>query len=148
MFNNISWSEYLTVITVFGLIYYAYVLLVYYRGDLHSRLASNNSLSPAGNFQSMPSSNQALKNAGDNEEELLPAVQSLTDEIMAFLEQAGIAGALKPEIIFALQQISKKYESLKNTSYQNAVNSLLQFECESKCNIHLDEAEMKQVWMG
>ena len=136
MVNNISWGSYWFVLFIAVIIYYAYVSLVYYRGDLRKLLNGKSNLLPAGDFHSE-----------SNDEQLLPVVQLLTDEVTAYLEQASYADALKPEIIFALQQITKKYESVKTSPYQNAVNSLLQSECGSKCAVHLSEAEIKQVWM-
>ena len=38
MFNNVSWSEYLTFISVAALIWYAFVFYTYYRHDLFQTL--------------------------------------------------------------------------------------------------------------
>ena len=147
MVNNISWGSYWSVLFIAVIIYYAYVLLVYYRGDLRTRLTGKNNLLPAGNFKPTHLPNQEQSDSESNDQELLPVVQLLTDEVTAYLEQASHAGAVKPEIIFALKQITKKYGSVKTSPYQTAVNSLLQFECGSKCAVHLSEAEIRQVWM-
>jgi hypothetical protein len=132
MINNISWGSYWSALTVLLFIYYAYVLLRYYRKDIYSRVVAS------------PSTQ--LRKEVENETSL-PIIQTLTDEITAYLEQAGIAGAKKQEIVFALQQIALKHKSLKNSEYQSAINTLIQFECKEKCAIHLSEEEIGQVWM-
>ena len=132
---NISWAQYWSVIIVSLILYYGFVLVVYYRSDLLLR------------FQPGVSLKQAKKNFNTDDDPLLPVVQSLTDEMTAYLEQAANKRAVKEEIIFAMQQLTSKYKGIKDTRYQNAVNSLLQFECGSKCAVHLDEEEIRQVWM-
>ena len=133
MINNISWGSYWSALTVLLFIYYAYVLLRYYRKDIYGRMASSSSIQRGKEFES---------------ESSLPIVQGFTDEITAYLEQASYGGAIKQEIVFALQQIALKYKSLKNSEYQTAVDSLIQLECGNKCAIHLSEEEIRQVWMG
>jgi hypothetical protein len=133
MINNISWGSYWSALTVLLFLYYAYVLLRYYRKDIFGRIASTPTIQMG----------KEVKN-----ESSLPIVQAFTDEITAYLEQASNAGAIKQEIVFALQQIALKYESLKNSEYQTSVDSLIQLECGNKCAIHLSEEEIRQVWMG
>ena len=133
MINNISWGSYWSALTVLLIIYYGYVLLRYYRKDIGGRLAASPSIQM----------DREVKN-----ETSLPIVQALTDEITAYLEQASNAGTKKLEIVFALKQIALKHKSLRNSEYQSALNSLIQFECKEKCAIHLSEEEIGQVWMG
>jgi len=147
MVNNISWGSYWSVLTIMVIIYYAYVLLVYYRDDLRNRLAGKNGRLSAGSFQPTFSVKEMQGHHENGDDELLPVVQSFTDEMTAYLGQAAYAKAGKPEIIFALQQIAKKYEKIKNSSHQQAVNKLIQFECEDRCAVHLKEEEIKQVWL-
>ena len=134
MINNISWGSYWSALTVLLFLYYGYVLIRYYRKDLYGRVVASSSSIQMG---------KEVEN-----ETPLPIVHALTDEITAYLEQASNAGAKKQEIVFALQQIALKHKSLKNSEFQSAINSLIQFECKDKCAIHLSEEEIRQVWMG
>jgi hypothetical protein len=146
MVNNITWGSYWSVLIVCTIIYYAYVLLVNYRSDLRKRLAGKPSSLSAGHFQPAPPIIKQQSHSESGEDELFPVVQSLTDEMTAYLEQAG--HAVKDEIIFGLQQIFKKYRVILNSAYQDAIEKLLLFECENKNAVHLSDAEIKQVWMG
>jgi len=134
MVNNISWGSYWSVLTVLLTVYYAYVLLKYYRSDLRLR------------FQ--PALHITKKQCHDETgEAILPVVQSFSDEMTAYLEQASQTKAGKNEIIFALQQIAKKYSTIKDSTYQPAMNGLIVFEAKDKCAVHLSEEEIRQVWI-
>ena len=147
MVNNISWGSYWSALTIMVIIYYAYIILVYYRDDLRNRLAGKNGRLSAGSFQATFSVKEMRDHHETGDDELLPVVQSLTDEMTAYFGQVAYVKAGKAEIIFALQQIAKKYEMIKNSSHRQAVNRLVQFECKDKCAVHLSEEEIKQVWM-
>lgn len=147
MVNNISWGSYWSVLAILTILYYAYILLVYYGSELRNRLAGKSSVLPARHFKSSSPLARHDHHVG-GADELLPVMQSLTDEVSAYLEQAAYSKAGKPEVLFALQQMVKRYPVICNTSYQESINKLLQFEAENKCAIHLNEVEIKQVWMG
>ena len=159
MINNISWTSYWCVLIILVIIYYGLILLKYYRSELRNLLSGRSSLLSAGHFQvtrpepTLKGNNhqdEVLHDShhsnGDNE--LLPIVQSLTDEITAYMEQAGHAGAAKGEIINALQHLIKKYPGIKFTPYQEPISNLLKSECENKCSVHLSTEDTRQVWMG
>ena len=146
MANNISWGSYWSVLVFLTVIYYAYVLLVYYRSELRKLLAGGTSVLPARNSQRPPPLTDQPKHDENGGDHLFPMVQSLTDEMSAYMEQTG--HGLREEIIFGLQRIFKKHNSILNTSYQEAIESLLIAECENKCAIRLNDEEVKQVWMG
>lgn len=146
--NNISWGSYWSALTIMVIIYYAYVFLVYYRSDLRNRLAGKDGRLSAGSFQPTHLGKEDQEHFEKGGDELLPVLQSIIDEMVAYLGQAAYANAGKPEIIFALQQIAKKYGEIKITTHWQAVNKLVQFECKDKCGVHLNEEEIQQVWCG
>ena len=133
MFNNISWGGYWSVLSILVVIYYLYVFLVYYRNDIR-------------NFQTIKKVGHFQHETGD--EGILHMVQSLIDEVTAYLYQAAQGAAIKQEIIFAMQQIIKKYPGIKFTPHENNINNLIQSECKDKCAIVLSAEEIKQVWIG
>ena len=79
---------------------------------------------------------------------LLPVVQSLSNEIAAYLEEAASNCTIKAELIFSLQQIVGKYADLQSSPYTNSISKLIRFECKDKCAIHLNDEDVKQVWNG
>lgn len=129
MFHSISWGRYCTALLIALVIYYSYVFWVYYRKNLFQKKGSS------------------INNQADINDTMTPEVRSLTDEITAYFQQAAQVHAVKPEIIYALKHIIRKYPSVKGSSYEQAINKILQFECKDQCAVHLDAMELKQVWM-
>lgn len=128
MLHSISWGRYCTALVLLLGIYYGYVFWKYYRHELFAKR-----------------DHAASEESPDDE--MLPDVQSLNDEIAAYVRQAAMTHAVKPEILFALQRIIRKYPAVKDSPYQQSVNRLLRMECRDQCALHLDETELKQVWM-
>jgi hypothetical protein len=133
MINNISWGSYWSAITVFLILYYAYILFRYYGNEIKIR------------FNSTAPKPESITIFGD--EILSATARSLGDEIVSYLEQASRSGIIKNEILFALRQITAKYENIKNSHYQNDISGLMQAECSNKCAIHLSEGDIRYVWM-
>ena len=129
MLHSISWGSYWSALLILLIIYYGYVALKYYSGQLFQKQGAQRNEDP------------------ETDDALLPEVRSLTDEITAYCQQAAQTNAVKPEIIYALQRIIKKYPSIINSAYQSSVSKLLRLECHDQCGLHLDEMELKQVWM-
>ena len=139
MLNNISWGSYWTAMTILCLIYYVYILVAYFGGDLKKLAISRSSAAPK---------NRILPDVNVPDQNITPATltQSFADEIAAFLTQSN--GSVREETLFGLQEICRKYRPILNSEYKDAVQSLLLSECKEKCAISLDESEIKQVWMG
>ena len=155
-----SWTSYWQAIAIILLLYYGFVLFFYYRKDFLKLLAGNKSQLSAGVLQpahlkdlsaGRQNKNEVVKEIladTNNSKELMPVLQSLIDEVVAYMEHAGHAGAVKEEVVFSIQQIIKKYPVLKFTAHQPAINDLILYECETKCSVKLDEDDINSVWKG
>ncbi len=160
MINNISWASYWQVIVITLLIYYGFVLYLFYRKDILNLVIGIQRRLLVEPIQGTPNKNPAtdrnhrdeiietILSTRDEAEELSPILQSLIDEVVAYLDQASYSKASKEEITFSLQQIIKKYPQPKLTSHQPAINKLLKFECENKCSVILDDDDINSVWLG
>lgn len=146
MLNNISWGSYWTALTILAILYYALIVLLFYWHDLQQMLSAKGRLLTSGSSQSGDFAKEGISN-NDDGNDLPVEVQSFTQEVGAYLEQAKYAGALKEEILFGAKQILKKYPSLKSSEYQEGINNLLLFESKNKCAIHLNNEELRQVWL-
>ncbi|MFT3981197.1 MAG: hypothetical protein QM687_12050 [Ferruginibacter sp.] len=155
MLQQISWSEYLAFIVLSALIYYAYVLFVYYRHDFLSTGKSKQTVpSPALNFHATASQ---PSNAGSNHADYLPKpadaapsqmVQSFTDEIKAYLEEAGNNETPKDVILQCLNVIAGKYPPLIDSDYKDAFVQLIINEAGMNCAVSLSESEVRRIWGG
>ena len=157
MVNNISWNSYWSALIVLVFLYYSFVLFVYYRSEILNHLSGKSRPSPIDSLElshsvqkgnNPPNEILSGNHNSHSDEELLPVVQSLIDEMIAYLAQTGYASAVKEEILNALQQMAKKYYTIKGTSYEQAICNLMKFECENKCAVHLNDEEIRQLWMG
>lgn len=160
MINNISWASYWQAIVITLLTYYGFVLYLFYRKDILNLFVRNQRRFALQPIQSTQNKNQATDRANQNEiietilsgpdedGELLPILQSLIDEVVAYMDQVSYSKPAKEEIIFSLQQIIKKYPQVKLTSHLPAINNLLKFECENKSSVILDDNDINKVWLG
>lgn len=155
MLSNISWSEYLTFVAVSALIYYVYVVFVYYRHDLLQLGDSKAPLSsPVLNLQAASSQS---RHSGSNHEGYLPKaadgaplpiVQSLVDEVKAYMEEAGSNEIHKDVILQCLRVIAGKYPPLNDSEYKDAVVQLIIDEAEMNCAVFLSDSEVRRIWAG
>jgi len=75
-----------------------------------------------------------------------PLIQSFSDEVHAFMEQAGKNELDKKDIMQSLQLLLKKYPALKDSGLQKSVQNLIINECASYCSIHLSDEELGGLW--
>ncbi len=159
MEKMISWTNYWVLVGTLLLLYYGWVLIVYYRNDLFTRRASNkkqfsalspqfNAIKPIDNPPLAGNTSRSIDSTNTNEPETVTLLPSFTNELVAYLEQAGKAGAARQEILFSVTQLIKRYSSRELLSYQEAINQLLHSECEASCHVRLEEEEIDRVWKG
>jgi hypothetical protein len=153
MFSNISWSEYLTFISVSALIWYAFVLYTYYRHDLFQtlqgkKIAALNNLSFGDHTTSHHQSDAVLEIYQPKEAESVHVVQAITDEIQAYLEEAGKNEVGKEDLVTSLTRIVSKYPSLVGSDYKDSLDDLLKNEAELNCAVSLSESEISRIWSG
>lgn len=132
MLTNISWKEYALAITALLFLYYTWLLFIFYAKDI-LRL-----------FKQKEAPEQGLP-LNDNDE-IFSVVYSLQDEVKEVITSAAAKKHAKQEIILSLKSVLKKY-ALASTPFQFAINNFIERQCEKNCSIHLDEADLKQLWV-
>ena len=158
MFNQISWATYAQTAVLSLVIYYFFVLYRYYRQDLlvkikgKQRYASNsvafNSPSQQPAFQQEINFNETVfipkenKNGGYS-----PLGQSLTDELQAFISEAGSNSFERQQIIPSLQLLIGKYPSVKSSPFKESIKQQIAQQCASTCSVHLSEEELDGLWV-
>jgi len=153
MFSNVSWSEYLTFISVSTLIWYAYVLYIYYRHDLFQtlkgkKIAGAKDLNFHGHASDYHQPDAVFEIYQPKEGEGVHIVQAVTDEIQAYLEEAGKNEVGKEELVTSLERIVSKYSSLAVSDYKDSLDDLLKNEAEINCAVSLSESEISRIWSG
>ena len=160
MENSISWTNYWILVGTALVLYYAGVLIIYFRNDFFKlRVSKANRTSARGAHSTLteiagtartPASDgfDSMDSGDKNEPDIVALIQAFTSELVAYLEQAGKDHTERQEILFSVNRLIKKYSANNLISYQPAINQLLMAECEVSCSIRLEEQEIKRVWKG
>ena len=87
--------------------------------------------------------NSELQFAGDD---LFQLIQSLRDELEAYISEAAALRTVKIEMIMSIKQLLSKYPHPGMLSYKESLNSFIDMKLTKYCSIHLTDEEMKQLW--
>jgi len=133
MFTNISWKDYILFIAAALFLYYAWLFFIFYAKDI-LRIFNKNKVPET-----------KAENENDSEE-IFGIVYRLQDEVKGTIEEAAAKKYVKEEIILSLQMVLEKY-ALGSTPFQFALNNFIERHCKNNCSIHLEEDELKQLWV-
>ena len=122
MFNSVTWGQYFSAIIILLILYYTVIIFKYYKWEILAAIgirkvdnATLNSFSLSGLRNYVSSENdEDLQPKQSMEIDISPLVQSFSDEVAAFLHEAGEAEITKEEIINSLKSICSKYSAIKN----------------------------------
>jgi hypothetical protein len=76
-----------------------------------------------------------------------PLVQALTDELQAFISEAGSNSFERQQIISSLQLLIGKYPSVKSSPFKESIKQQIAQQCASTCSVHLSEEELDGLWV-
>lgn len=155
MFCSISWSEYLTFIAISSLIWYAFVFYTYYRHEILQKTKSSQTASNlAMNFSYIPLKEEVASiDHGEYQprqvsEDHSQIVQSFTDEVVAYLEQAAKDDTPKNDLLHSISVIANKYSSLSQSEYKESLEQFVITQIEMNCAVFLSENEVSRIWSG
>jgi len=148
MFSNISWLEYLAFIIVSAVVYYVFVLFTYYRHDL---LQITKMAAPANASNFTVASNKRPGNGEDIASKSVETnqsqpVQSFTDEVSAYLEEAARNEVSKEALLQCLGLIANKYPSLASSEFKESLDQFIKLQTETYCAMFLSEVDLNKVW--
>lgn len=153
MFNNISWSEYLTFITVSSLIWYAFVIYTYYSHDVLKTARAKQAVPDhAMNFTYVPLKEQVPVGSHEDyqaktaEGDHPLIVQSFADEVQAYLEEAWKDEVSKEILLQSLSVITSKYRSLAQSEYRDSLDQFIINQAEINCAVFMSENEVDGIW--
>jgi hypothetical protein len=144
MLNNISWQGYWLTIALFAAGYYLSIYLLYFRNDFKIVFPSKLRL-PGQTIRQGDGTTKSFETATLDQAEHLS--DACLDEIQAYFLQAKRSKCVKEDVLYAIQRILSKYPSLKTTSYQDSITTIIRSESEHICSIHLSAEEVLQVWL-
>ena len=127
MLHFISWRVYWITIFICSGIYYLVIFFRYYKNTWMGKLSP-----------------YALPHVHEDTDSI---TSDCMDEVAAFFREIKKTKPVKEELIYSLQMIMKKYPSLKNSNDGEFLKKLIAAECAHICSVHLNEDELKHVWM-
>lgn len=151
---SITWFHYAAYSLILFAIYYAYVLVVYFRKELplirkkNKVVQHDNGIAPKTNGtvqQHLFEEETYHQNGSTPHKEELP-IQQLVDELQAFIIQAGIDDMEKDDLLVSLKQLLQKYPTVKGSDFQQGINMLISTTLEEHTSIRLDAEELSRLW--
>ena len=152
MFSNISWFQYVIFICAAALTWYVAILYIYYRHDLLQILLTKKTFQSGDgktghnlNFQQEHPAGINLKNSSSSPD-MGQFLQSFTDEIAAYLEEAGKNKVVKANLLISIGRIANKYPLLAKSEFQKSLDQFIKLQTETYCAMFLSEEDLNNVW--
>ncbi len=154
MFNSITWGQYFSAVISLLLIYYTVIVFKFYKWEILAAFgirkvdnATLNTVSLSGLKKYVsPENGEDYQPKPSMEIDISPLVQSFTDEVAAFLQQADEVGITKEQITNSLQSICSKYPAIKNADCRNELILLVANEINLKYPNLFHQNELIRLW--
>ncbi|MBS1780992.1 MAG: hypothetical protein JST70_16830 [Bacteroidetes bacterium] len=154
MLQSISWTEYLTAVAVILILYYLYVAVRYFQGDIKDLLGGKRKLSfrtalavPGENGEPKIIEEQethgAFEQAKDNE---FAEVEHLIGRLKTAIADASRRKLIAQEFKQYLSMVLKEYPSVKYSPLRSSINELIISECQKYGAVTLREEEAELLW--
>ena len=152
MFNSITWGQYFIAVALLLVCYYSFVALRFYRWEILSLIGIKKVENEAIAISTVANFKKSFENENhedylpkpDLEVDISPVVQSFTDEIKAYLQEAK-NGIAEDELLNSLQAIVTKYPVLKSVDYKPELVQFILDESNVKYPNLLQINDLKQL---
>lgn len=155
MFTNISWMDYFITVTILLAIYYLFVGIRFYAGDIKDLLSGKRKLNlktalPFNSKGEYPSATEGNIHPEASFEETtdkeFTEVEHLIERLKTLIADASRRKMIPQEFKQYLSLVLKEYPSVKNSSLRASVNELIVSEYEKYGAVTLTEDEVDLVW--
>lgn len=150
MFTNVSWSSYLTVIGTTAIIWYIFIALKFYSGDLKKIFSGEKKLklpsfkSNTGNTKEAKSISDSFSKSFDT----LDDAEQLAVRIQQAAAESAEKGLAKEQFQNYLRMLLEEYPYVKISSLRESINKLIVCESEKYPNLLLTLSEADSLWEG
>lgn len=154
MLQSISWTEYLTAVAVVLILYYLYIAVRYFQGDIKDLLAGKRKISfrtalaapgESGEREIMEEQETpgAFEQATDNE---FAEVEHLIERLKTAIADGSRRKLIAQEFKQYLGLVLKEYPSLCYSPLRSSINELIISECQKYGAVTLREEEAELLW--
>ncbi len=152
MFSQISWTDYLLAVTILLAIYYLFVGIRYFSGDLKALLSGKRKhiLKTSGFPRNEPFQNTASEDnpvtSNEEADDEFAEVEYLIEKVKTVVTEALGKQLVKEEFKHYLRLVLKDYPNVKTSGLRPSVNELIVSECEKQGIVAFNEEEVDALW--
>lgn len=148
MFTNVSWNSYLTVIATAVIIWYLFIVLKFYSGDLKKIFSGEKKLK-------LPFFNNNIKNTREAKSisdsfsesfDTLDDAEKLSSRIQHAAAESSEKELSKEQFQNYLRMLLEEYPYVKISSLRESINKLIVCESEKYPNLLLTLSEADSLW--
>lgn len=144
MINNVSWSQYWTVIAAIGALYYFFILAVYFRKDLLTLPNRKFNFKNVSTPDILTDSKKVSQRAGVKQ--LDEKLSNLIEELKAFIQQIILEESSREQLLQGVQRVLAKHYDESLSQYKDAINNIINTECSANKIVHLSDVELGNLW--
>lgn len=156
MLNDISWTDYIMAVGITLVIYYLFIGVKYYAGEIKDLLSGKRKfkLKPAlpaahekqydQNIESEQPGITGFENSKDDE---FIELEHLIGRLKTVIEDASHREMVPQEFKQYLTMILKEYPSIKDSPLRSSVNEMIISECQKYGTVMLNEDEVDSLWI-
>ena len=154
MFNSITWAQYFSAIAFILFCYYTVIGFRYYRREILHLIGIKKvevcsiNISGLSNFKNLTEvkNHEEYLPKSSKEIDISPLVQSFTDEVHAYLEEANQNKLKKNELLNSLQIIVSKYPAFKDADCSDDLMQLVLNAADKHYPNQIQSNDVHQIW--
>jgi hypothetical protein len=150
MFTNVSWNSYLAVIGTAVIIWYLFIALKFYSGDLKKIFSGEKKLKLP-SFKSNTENTNEAKSISDSFSEsfdTLDDAEELATRIIQAAQESAEKKLSKEQFQNYLSMVLEEYPYVKISSLRESINKLIVSESEKHTSLLLTLSEADSLWEG
>tara|TARA_B100000378_G_scaffold179972_1_gene145515 strand:- start:195 stop:674 length:480 start_codon:yes stop_codon:yes gene_type:complete len=155
MFTQISWTDYLLAVSILLVIYYLFVGVRFFSGNLKDLLSGKRKHSLKTSLSHSFPQHQSLQNeisegipanTDEKPDDEFAEVEHLIEKVKAMIADALGKQLVKEEFRQYLRLVLKEFPSIKTSALRPSINELIVSECEKQGIAAFNEEEVDALW--
>lgn len=154
MLKNILWSDYIFAVAILLAVYYLFVGIRYFSGEIKSLLSGKRKIKPRmaianpngaddTDTQQGPDETRGFEQTTDDD---FAEVEHLIERLKAVIADSSRRELIPKEFKQYLSMVLKEYPSVRYSPLRSSINELIISECEKSGTVILNEDEAELLW--
>ena len=149
MLSNITWTEFFAGTLLLAAIYYLYVMIRFYPGEIKSflnrrKVQDNHTtfMAPEPVVENPAEAKIAIESADSD----LDDVEELVAQVVSTIAESATRKLDDTELKWAIELVLGSKPMLKESPYRSSINALIVSECAKNGTVTLSEKEVDMLW--